>query len=270
MQEQVRQAYLAAMDVVCYVRRLPPFSALSSPKPPSPKPSPKCSSPKNPSVPLSKRVAPDIEQPTATRPLAAVDREVQAVTTDVVSAPPSPQFFPQPSPQPPPSPPVVQQQPSVKAPRGDTSKTVTVAASLTAQLLALAVLAVPNHLLLIDECPPLLSKSASYQRLLHNIVRALGLPVENLSAQHFQWPLLKANTLCRSESAAREALQAYLDRCMLQTQPQHVLVMGDTLANVLESDVPIVYTISASPLLEQPARKAVLWQQLRASILLSQ
>lgn len=132
----------------------------------------------------------------------------------------------------------------------------------------LAVITIQNRLLILDECPRLISDSHEYRQLLQNILRALGLTFDRLNVQSFQWPVVKGTRADHSEQAVREALRAYIYRRLKQANVHQLLLMGDKPANyVLDAWVsdewPAIRTLSASRMLTEPEHKRKLWQQLQ-------
>jgi uracil-DNA glycosylase len=122
-----------------------------------------------------------------------------------------------------------------------------------------------------------------YLQLLHNLLFALGFGKQQLSFEQFRWPVIKkmavkTTAVDQSETAARQALEAFVCRQLTQSSSQTILLMGDVAANYFtESAWPqgklsqyspasctLIRTVSAVAMLNNPALKRQAWHELQA------
>ena len=132
-------------------------------------------------------------------------------------------------------------------------------------------------ILLIDEGLPGDINPAEYLQLLQNIVFAVGAGKQSLSIDAFVWPMSRSSQIDQSDTAARQALAAFIAKQIEQLNIRYILVMGDTAAQYLsEQALPLgelvqpaqlaaqlLRTRSAWPLLSDAARKRDVWQDLQ-------
>jgi len=117
-----------------------------------------------------------------------------------------------------------------------------------------------------------------YSRLLHNMCFALGLPNISLAMDTFKWPMVKSSSLFdQGEAAARQTLEAFLNKQVTQLQPHCIIAMGDQAARYIGIDqndaghpgmhanlkVPALRTQSALKAMAQPELKAFIWRDLQ-------
>jgi uracil-DNA glycosylase len=136
---------------------------------------------------------------------------------------------------------------------------------------------IPGGLLLVDDCDPRQLNSQDYQRLLHNIVFALGLGKQSIEVQPFQWPMVTGGQADQGVDAARQTLQAYLARQLEEGAIKYLLLMGEAASQYAINQLPVdnaltahqehpvqlLSTLSASRMLTDPQLKRQLWQQLQ-------
>jgi len=142
---------------------------------------------------------------------------------------------------------------------------------------SLNVTLIHGSLLLVDDCPAPQLHSGNYRKLLHNMVFALGLGKQAIENQPFHWPEAMKGHHDQGAEVAGEALQAYLARQVERGEVKYLLLMGaDANRYAINTDLPVgvlsrneVYrlpvlsTLSASRMLQEPALKRQLWQQLQ-------
>lgn len=119
------------------------------------------------------------------------------------------------------------------------------------------------------------------EKLLNNIVFALGYPRQLPKVDVISWPLLDAPHHDQSESAAREMLHAYLDGQLLLHPGKFILLMGEDASRFLLEedsdfqqrlgkqfaieafDLTAVVVPSLSTLLQDPDQKSLTWQAIQ-------
>ncbi|WP_317931265.1 hypothetical protein [Halioxenophilus sp. WMMB6] len=138
---------------------------------------------------------------------------------------------------------------------------------------------VSEELMIVDSRHPELALPT--EKLLLNILTALGYPRELPSAEIVQWPMIDAPHQDQGDTAARETLHAFLDAQFLLNPGRHLLLMGSDAAHYLlsgeqpytdllgseqkleEFDLTARITPSLTEMLQEPAKKAVTWQAIR-------
>lgn len=122
-----------------------------------------------------------------------------------------------------------------------------------------------------------------YLHLLHSLLFALGGSAPEPSLDAFNWPLarVRGGHVDQSQTAAREALTAYLDKQLQQGGAQYLLLMGDTTAGHVLGEAAeggrrngellshpqlsarCLVTASAARALSEPALKPVIWRDVQ-------
>lgn len=133
---------------------------------------------------------------------------------------------------------------------------------------ALSVTFVDGDILLIDDAPATNAERGEFQKLLTNFLFALRRRPVQFALDIFLWPMLKSTALQQDATAAREALNAYLQKQMQQRNVQRVLILGATAQEwcVLEENPQLhcVRSVSLLQCLREPAHKRELWHAVRA------
>lgn len=117
------------------------------------------------------------------------------------------------------------------------------------------------------------------EKLLSNILFALGLPRELPKADVVQWPMIDAPHQDQGEDAARESLHAFLDGQLLLNPGKYLLVMGEDACQYLlgmdyqthlgkshaieEFDLTSITVPSLTQMLQKPELKQVTWNALK-------
>ncbi len=140
--------------------------------------------------------------------------------------------------------------------------------TVAAPKFALSVTFVDGDILLIDDAPATNAERSEFQKLLTNFLFALRHRPVQFSLDIFLWPMLKSTTVQQDATAAREALNAYLQKQMQQRNVQRVLILGATAQEwcVLE-DRPQLHCLRSVSLLQclrEPKHKRELWDAVRA------
>ncbi len=248
--ERQRQAYLETMGVDSYFPRMPL---------PAAKPSEECLLPELDEIPLENAAA-------SLSALLGSDKTDDGKTAEAVPAVP---------------------EEDVKAMLAEIapadSAVAVKASTATPEIVPefnLSVVIPESGLIIVDDGMDAMEDTADYLCLMQNIVFALGLGVQRLYIERFDWPMVRNIKVDQGESAARQTLQAFVMRQREQLAADTVLVMGasahryllgDDVAaeQMLSVDFPAgeyLITISAQDLLQQPQKKAHLWAQLQVLI----
>jgi hypothetical protein len=137
------------------------------------------------------------------------------------------------------------------------------------------------NVLLVDDGLAAGTDQAEYLSLLSNMLFAVGAQVQQLSLETFNWPMIKNAQIDQSELAARQTLQAFLAKQLSQIDNSYLLVMGETgkhyIATGEQADAQgngsfiaceqlgaqMICTQSAVQMLENPALKRQVWQDLQ-------
>jgi hypothetical protein len=134
-----------------------------------------------------------------------------------------------------------------------------------------------NNILIVDESLPGHVNPEDYLLLLHNMLFALGVGKQQLSIDTFNWPVSKNSQVDQSETAARQAIDAFLAKKSEQLKSQYLIVMGASAANFVTNkvlvagvltrhdylDIELIHTSSASPMLSDALLKRKVWQDLK-------
>lgn len=133
---------------------------------------------------------------------------------------------------------------------------------------ALSVTFVDGDILLIDDAPATNAERTEFQKLLTNFLFALRHRPVPFALDIFLWPMLKSTTVQQDATAAREALNAYLQKQMQQRNVQRVLILGATAQQwcALEDHPQLhcVRSVSLLQCLREPEHKRELWNAVRA------
>ncbi len=119
------------------------------------------------------------------------------------------------------------------------------------------------------------------EKLLTNIVFALGYPRELPKSEVVQWPLIDAHHQDQGEAAARETLNAFLDAQFLLNPGKYLLLMGQEASHfILDTGKPYADMLghhfpveefnltafvvpSLSETLQEPAQKRLIWDTIK-------
>ena len=119
------------------------------------------------------------------------------------------------------------------------------------------------------------------EKLLKNILLALGHVGELPKADIWQWPLIQAHHQDQSADAAKETLHAYLDTAFVLNPGKHLICMGKTAYNYLpgapasyeqqlgnafvidDFSLEAIVVPSLADMLQEPLQKRITWQSLR-------
>lgn len=119
------------------------------------------------------------------------------------------------------------------------------------------------------------------EKLLVNMLFALGYPKELPKSEIIRWPLIDAPGQPQDENAARETLHAFLDEQFLLRPGKFMLLMGEDAAQyLLDSDLSFeeqtqqqhtietfaltaIVTPNLAHLLQQPSAKADVWRAIQ-------
>lgn len=122
--------------------------------------------------------------------------------------------------------------------------------------------------------------SHSQLMLLKNILQAVGLSMqEEPLLTFFNWPMLRSPGFDRSETAARQACQAFLNGQKSKHSLSFVLLMGEETGRYLMANEesftsargqlltelipPVLLTEGIDQLIAEPGRKALLWRDIQ-------
>lgn len=134
-----------------------------------------------------------------------------------------------------------------------------------------------SRLMLIDETAPTDINPADYLRYLHNILFALGVSGADISTVPFSWPMVSNPNVDQSEAAARQTLQAFLNKQVVQSNIHFVVAMGEVATQFVADapistgqivkheamPVPLIFTQSAVRSMIDPTLKATIWHDLQ-------
>lgn len=133
----------------------------------------------------------------------------------------------------------------------------------------LAIVHINNELLVLALLPYMQASNAlntTQKQLVNNIFNALyGVPVNlNQDIKPFRWPFSEAPHIEKSASAAKASLAAYLQQLQNKFSFNRLLVMGEKIAPLLdtERDYEILVSRSLDEMLKMPQFKREVWQQL--------
>jgi len=119
------------------------------------------------------------------------------------------------------------------------------------------------------------------ERLLLNILVALGYPRQLPAVEVINWPMIEAHHHDQSESDARETLNSFLDEKFLLNPGKHLLLMGSDASRYLlpqalaeddvlgksfaitEFDLTATVVPSLSDMLLDPVQKRITWSAIR-------
>lgn len=119
------------------------------------------------------------------------------------------------------------------------------------------------------------------EKLLHNILFALGYPRQLPQVEAISWPMLDAPHHDQGETAAKEMLQGYMDQKFLLDPGKFILLMGEDASRYLlqddsdfeqqlgqqfkiaEFDLTAIVVPSLSSLLQDPTQKRLTWAALQ-------
>ena len=117
--------------------------------------------------------------------------------------------------------------------------------------------------------------TSAQQRLLSELLFALGAPASELQPKRFDWPQVDAHHSDKSAAAARVTLASYVDRC-LEEGVRTVLALGEQACDTLlampwreargglhrcgEAQVRVSHSLGA--MLDEPSLKAEVWRDL--------
>ncbi|MFA7555492.1 MAG: hypothetical protein WCY88_14685 [Spongiibacteraceae bacterium] len=118
---------------------------------------------------------------------------------------------------------------------------------------------------------------SEYLQLLTNLLYAVGAGKQQLTIDSFVWPMAKNSHIDQSETAARQALQAFLGNQVERVSSTIVLILGDTPAHYLSEQaiakgewvehpllpVKLLRSHSVRSMLSDPRIKSVVWQDLQ-------
>ena len=120
----------------------------------------------------------------------------------------------------------------------------------------------------LDQLPPGRSVDGDYAQLLEAICLALELPAGTAEVSLFNFPMTDLPQVGRDLSAARDALQGYLERRMEQLRPRAVVLLGEIEEPWFNrgclGDCPVLVTVSAWQMLRQPGLKPAAWSDLQS------
>ena len=106
--------------------------------------------------------------------------------------------------------------------------------------------------------------------LVKAMVRALGLPDNNLEVSRFDWPIHRNAQLDLGEEAARASLSGFVQRKAAQEKCRGMVLLGDACQKRLDSQQlgtsRCVNTISSAQMLVSPNLKKQVWQDLQAMV----
>lgn len=133
---------------------------------------------------------------------------------------------------------------------------------------ALSVTLVDGDLLLIDDAPATNAERVEFQKLLANFLFALQRQPVQFGFDVFLWPMLKSATVQQDATAAREALNAYLQKQIQQRNVRRALILGAAAHQwcALEDNPQLhcVRSVSLLQCLREPQHKRELWDAVRA------
>ena len=155
----------------------------------------------------------------------------------------------------------------------DDKKTIAKPAVLASSL---SIIRLPK-LLIIDESLPGNINVDDYQQLIQNILFTLGFEPAAIIIESFSGPWVRNNQLDDSETAAKEALQSFLEKQIEELQLSYIVVLGDKAANYINVDelskgslithpqlsAQIIHTHGAIGLLSNPINKEAVWRDLK-------
>lgn len=244
MLEPWRSHYLRALGVDVYVpRRILPGAAIS----PACEWDGACLVAAEPAAPVSGDAA------VAQTPVAAVVRDIATPTVVQRAPPPVPIIDERPA----------QRRENAAPPVSNRAK------DNTAAQFALSVLTCDGGVLIIDDAPARNSARTEYLRLLGNLLFALRRRAIAPTLDIFIWPMVKSPQIDQSAQAAREALDAYVQKQIQNHAAQIVLLLGDGaqrwLPETARASWPAIHAVSISAwsCLSEPDLKRRLWQDLQ-------
>ena len=252
MNELQRQAYMSAMGVDCYIPRRQLPGAL---------PSQLCKIPAS-----SLAVAADALISTADTAAVSIPVAVAIVSPPSSSASAAQALFTENSPV------------ALNKVAATSAKLVsrTAVAKQAVPHFSLSVVRGDNILILDDGLADTINPS-EYLQLMSNMLHALGAGKQKLSLDPFLWPVVKNSQVDQSETAAREALLAFLSKQLERLNISYIVVLGDTASHYVteqvlpagewithpQLSVQLIRSQSASRMLIEPLIKKLVWQQLQ-------
>jgi hypothetical protein len=138
---------------------------------------------------------------------------------------------------------------------------------------------VSPDLMVVDSRKPKLALPV--EKLLKNLLLALGVNEEFPKADVWQWPMIETDHHNQDADDAREALHAYLDTAFLLNPGKYLLCMGEAAAGyILNLETPYDSLVgqrteieefgleafcipSLTELLQDPLRKAIAWRTIQ-------
>lgn len=113
---------------------------------------------------------------------------------------------------------------------------------------------------------------ATVLQFLRELMFALGRPAsKSVAPLYFQWPLVDKPGPETSVMRAREVLAGFLDRCARETRPQHIVLLGEKAAELVEAEgehwgvteIPVWRSVALGKLFARPELKMDLWRTLK-------
>jgi len=126
---------------------------------------------------------------------------------------------------------------------------------------------IADGVLLLDDAPTSSAERSEFQKLIGNFLFALRRAPVQFGFDIFLWPMLKSSPVSQDAAAARDALNAYLQKQIQQRQIQRVLILGASAQQwcTLENQ-PSLHCMRAVSLLQclrEPHYKRQLWNEMR-------
>lgn len=139
---------------------------------------------------------------------------------------------------------------------------------------------VSPELMVVDSRQPKLALPV--EKLLKNLLLALGVNEDLPKADVWQWPMIETNHHLQDADDAREALHAYLDTAFLLNPGKYLLCMGEAAARyILNLEPPCNSLVgqrtaiddfgleafclpSLTELLQDPLKKAITWRTIQS------
>lgn len=118
---------------------------------------------------------------------------------------------------------------------------------------------------------------ATVIQFLREVMFALGHPeTDAVAPAYFQWPLVSKPGVDASAARAREVLAGFIERSVRETQPKHVVLLGERAAEYVQAEVvqagkspPQLWHFDAplGKLFARPRLKADLWKMLQPLVI---